>query len=83
LGEFSHFGWLSTLSSFCENYRRSANNWATFFNNKSYHKAIAKVDWATGWATFSFARLVTLASSARLHGFSLRKRTLKGNPLEG
>jgi hypothetical protein len=61
LGEVSPFGWLFTLSSFCENYRRSANNWANFFNNKSNHRAITKVDWATGWATFSIARLVTLS----------------------
>jgi hypothetical protein len=31
MGEFSPFGWLFTLGSFCESYRSSTNNWAMYF----------------------------------------------------
>jgi hypothetical protein len=53
------------LVSFCQNYRSSSNNWATFFNGKSYVSIITKIDWATFWATFSQTPLVTLPERDR------------------
>jgi hypothetical protein len=51
------------LRGFCENYRSSANNRATFFNSKNCVLNVTKMDWATFWATFSQTRLVTLDPS--------------------
>jgi hypothetical protein len=37
---------------FCENYRNSTKNWATFFYSKSFALFSQEMDRATFWATF-------------------------------
>jgi hypothetical protein len=62
------------LGSFCENYRSSNNDWATFFNSKSYVLIITKKwirthfgrflgGFGQFWAIFSQTHLVTLLSA--------------------
>jgi hypothetical protein len=66
LGEHSLIRWLLTLGSFCENYRSSTNNLATFFLSKIYILVFTKMGWAAFWATFSRTHLVTLIESENL-----------------
>jgi hypothetical protein len=61
LGYFSPLGRLFTVGSFFENFRRSANFWATFFQGKViWYIFMTKMGWASLWATFSQAHPVTL-----------------------
>jgi hypothetical protein len=60
LGEFSPVGRLFTLDSFCEQFRNSTNNGATFSTVKVVYQFSQEMDWAKFWATFSQTHLVTL-----------------------